>query len=67
MLARWGNSPQAREDAVRLLYGELRQLAGRIFSGSNAATLSPTALINEAMLKLLGDAAASFEDRGHFF
>ena len=67
MLARWGSSPQAREDAVRMLYGELRQLAGRIYSGSGAATLQPTALINEAMLKMLGDAAASFEDRGHFF
>jgi RNA polymerase sigma factor (TIGR02999 family) len=67
MLSRWGNSPQAREDAVRLLYGELRQLAGRIFSGSNAATLQPTALINEAMLKLLGDSVASFDDRAHFF
>lgn len=67
MLGRWGSSPQARDDAVRMLYGELRQLAGRIYSGSGAATLQPTALINEAMLKLLGDAAASFDDRGHFF
>lgn len=69
LLARWGESAKARDDAVRILYSELRRVAGGVYasSGPGHETLQPTALINEAMLKLLGGANAAFDDRRHFF
>ncbi|MEO6064748.1 MAG: ECF-type sigma factor [Lysobacterales bacterium] len=67
LLARWPDDSQARDRAVSLLFNELRQLARREFSGQIGNTLQPTALINEAMLKMLGGAPAGFESRRHFF
>lgn len=69
LLARWGESAKARDDAVRILYAELRRVAGGVYasSGPGHETLQPTALINEAMLKLLGGSNPAFDDRRHFF
>jgi RNA polymerase sigma-70 factor, ECF subfamily len=50
------------------LYGELRAIAGRLMRSERAEhTLSPTALVHEAWLKLGSGAAADpVVDRGHF-
>jgi len=48
------------------LQEELRHLAAQVFADQNKAhTLQPTALINEAWLKLAR--ISQFEDRAHFF
>jgi len=58
----------AGERAFAEVYAELRRLASRQlgrFDGN--ATLTPTALVNEAFLKLSGGALATLADRRHFF
>jgi RNA polymerase sigma factor (TIGR02999 family) len=56
----------ARDRVVHVLYPELRRLAGQIFSRERADhTLQPTALINEAWLRLSGSAAIEGADRTH--
>lgn len=58
--------PLNAEELFESLYGELRKLAGQIFAEQNRGhTLQPTALINEAWLKLAK--VNHFEDRTHFF
>jgi len=57
---------EAREDLFRLVYGELRRLAGAQMAGQpKDHTLQPTALVHEVYLKLLGG-EAGFADRAHF-
>jgi RNA polymerase sigma factor (TIGR02999 family) len=59
---------QAGSRAYAQVYDELRALAARQLSRSDAqATLTPTALVNEAFLKLSGGSLASLNDRRHFF
>lgn len=64
--ARDGDSDAANR-AFRLIFDELHRAAGRQLArrGPRGQTLTPTALVNEAWIKL---AAARFEinDRGHF-
>lgn len=67
LLERWGEDAGARDQAVATLYRELRGLASREFARSDSHTLQTTALLNEAMLKLIGPATGGFENRGHFF
>jgi RNA polymerase sigma factor (TIGR02999 family) len=58
----------AGERAYAIVYAELRRLAARQLAGSgNQATLTPTALVNEAYLKLAGGSLANLNDRRHFF
>lgn len=58
----------AGERAYSLVYAELRRLAARQLAGSGSqATLTPTALVNEAFLKLAGGSLAQLNDRRHFF
>ena len=47
-------------------YAELRALAGRYLAGRSGHTLQPTALVNEAYLKLHRRDADAFESREHF-
>jgi RNA polymerase sigma-70 factor (ECF subfamily) len=62
-----GDSDAARE-LLPLLYDELRAIAGRQFRGQRADhTLQPTALVNEAFVKLLGNPSGAWNDRKHFF
>jgi len=50
------------------VYGELRRIARRqLRAAPHAETLSTTALVNEAYLKLSGSAHWSTRDRFHFF
>ncbi len=57
----------ARDQLVAVLYPELRALADRQLRGERANhTLQPTALVNEAYLRLSGLERMDFQDRSHF-
>ena len=57
---------EARDQATALLYDELRRLAAHhLRSERPGHSLRPTALVNDALVKLLG-ASARWEDRRHF-
>jgi RNA polymerase sigma factor (TIGR02999 family) len=71
-LTRLLNQAEGRADAWRavfeLVYDELRALAAAQMGRERAGhTLQSTALVNEAWLRLAGDAAPKFETRRHFF
>ncbi|HET9034117.1 MAG TPA: sigma-70 family RNA polymerase sigma factor [Dokdonella sp.] len=56
----------ARDRLVHVLYPELRRIAGQVFRRERADhTLQPTALVNEAWLRLSGSAAIEGADRSH--
>jgi RNA polymerase sigma-70 factor (ECF subfamily) len=69
LLAAWSKGDQsALNKVVPLVYAELHRIARRAWSQQqNYNTLQPTALINEAYLKLANAENASFQDRCHFF
>ncbi len=59
---------EARERLVALVYDELHQLAAiHLRSERTGHTLPPTALVNEAFLRLFGESGSSWENRAHFF
>jgi RNA polymerase sigma factor (TIGR02999 family) len=66
--AGWGD-PQAAEELLPLVYGELRRLdTARIAAESGHQTLQPTALVHEAWLRLAGgNGQKAFANRAHFF
>ncbi|MBD8524601.1 ECF-type sigma factor [Pseudomarimonas arenosa] len=68
LLAQWADDDSARERLIDSVYAELRQLARSLMGAGAAAavTLQPTAVVNEALIKLLGNTSV-FEDRRHFF
>ena len=52
------DDPEASSALAELLYGQLRTLAGRLMDDQGAGhTLQPTALVNEAWMRLVGPAA----------
>ena len=56
----------ARDRLVQVLYPELRRLAGQAFKRERGDhTLQPTALVNEAWLRLSGSANPVGADRAH--
>lgn len=60
--------PQAAEQLLELVYGELRRLAAhRLAQEPSGQTLQPTALVHEAWLRLVGDTSPEFTGRAHFF
>jgi RNA polymerase sigma factor (TIGR02999 family) len=60
--------PEAVDRLFSILYGELRQIAHQQLRQAPAErTLSTTALVNEAYLKLSRGAGWSARDRSHFF
>lgn len=60
--------PQAAEELLPVVYGELRQLAARKLARElPGQTLQPTALVHEAWLRLVGDEPTQWNSRGHFF
>src|ERR1700730_1302357 len=66
-LRQWGN-PADQERLLAALQGELRRIAGAYMRRERRDhTLQPTALVNEAYLRLIKDRGVSWEDRGHFF
>jgi RNA polymerase sigma factor (TIGR02999 family) len=68
LLAAWSKGDQnALNELMPLVYNELHRIARRAWNWQNQGnTLQPTALINEAFLKLAGAENASFQNRCHF-
>jgi len=61
-------SPESLDETVALAYRELRAIAHRrLMAGGTNGTLSTTALVNEAYLKLAEHAPGRWNDRAHFF
>ena len=58
---------RALETLFVYVYGELKLLARKQLSSSNAATLNTTALVHEAYLKLARSEGHSLAGRSHFF
>ena len=69
LLIDWGQGDQAAlEKLMPLVYSELRRLAGNYLRRERAEhTLQPTALVNEAYLKLIDQRNAKWQNRAHFF
>jgi RNA polymerase sigma factor (TIGR02999 family) len=59
-------SRQALDELFSATYEELRRLASTVKRGDPSATLSPTALVNEAWLKLMKSPALAVESPLHF-
>jgi RNA polymerase sigma factor (TIGR02999 family) len=58
---------EATDQVFSLVYDELRRLAERILrSERRGHTLQPTALVNEAYLKLVEQRTVEWRDRAHF-
>lgn len=57
-----------RDELVALVYDELREMARRQLRNERPGhTLQPTALVNEAYLRLFDPSANGWESRAHFF
>jgi RNA polymerase sigma factor (TIGR02999 family) len=63
-----GGDRQAAAQLLPLVYDELRRIArARMARARPGGTLTPTELVHEAYLRLVGGKASSFEGRRHFF
>lgn len=61
-------SIDATERLLAVVYGELKRLAEAKMRSERADhTLQPTALVNEAFIRLLGAGCGDWENRKHFF
>ncbi len=69
LLKAWeqGDGP-ARDRLIELVYDQLHRLARAQLRREHAPrTLGPTALVNEAYLRLAGQDGQDWKDRGHFY
>jgi RNA polymerase sigma factor (TIGR02999 family) len=58
----------ATDELLPRVYNELRDMAAAQMAAERPGqTLQPTALVNEAYIRLAGDPDARWETRGHFF
>jgi RNA polymerase sigma factor (TIGR02999 family) len=69
LLIAWNQGDQgARDELMPLVYDELRRLArGYLRRERPDHTLQPTALVNEAYLRLIDQSQVSWQNRAHFF
>ena len=69
LLQRWSRGDQeALEQLIPLVYEKLRQLASsRLRAERPGHTLQPTALVNEAYLRLVGQKKVAWQNRSHFY
>ena len=69
LLQEWQDgSAEALERLMPLVYNELHTLASRYLSRERRGhTLQPTALVNEAYLKLAGQREVDWQNRAHFY
>ncbi|HEY7502337.1 MAG TPA: sigma-70 family RNA polymerase sigma factor [Vicinamibacterales bacterium] len=69
LLARWKEGDEAAlQQLVPIVHDELRRLARRQMAGERPGhTLQPTALVNEAYLRLVNLKQMQWQDRAHFF
>jgi len=67
LLAWRGGDEAALERLIPLVHGELRRLARQYMAGEKPGhTLQPTALVNEAYLRLVGARRVNWQNRAHF-
>ena len=69
MLRAWsGGDREAVDTLMPLVYDELHKVAAQYLRKQRPDhTLQPTALVNEAYLKLIDISSVSWQDRAHFF
>jgi RNA polymerase sigma factor (TIGR02999 family) len=69
LLERWGaGEKQAFDRLMPCIYDELKQVAGGYLRGERPGhTLQPTALVNEAYLRMVRLHSPKIENRKHFF
>ena len=69
LLRAWSGGDQtALERLTPIVYGELRRVAGRYMRRERPGhSLQPTALVNEAYIRLVGYTRMRWQDRAHFF
>lgn len=69
LLIRWrAGSAEAEQELMEAVQGELRKLAARYLRRERSGhTLQPTAIVNEAYLRLLPQRDVAWENRSHFF
>jgi RNA polymerase sigma factor (TIGR02999 family) len=69
LLGRWGTgTPAEQERLLTAVQGELRRIAAAYMRRERGDhTLQPTALVNEAYLRLIKERDVRWEDRAHFF
>jgi RNA polymerase sigma factor (TIGR02999 family) len=69
LLARWTDGDEAAlQQLLPIVHDELRRLARRQMAGERPGhTLQPTALVNEAYLRLVNLKQMQWQDRAHFF
>ena len=69
LLAKWGTGDQsALDDLMPLVYDELRRLAQAYLRRERVGhTLQPTALVNEAYLKLVDQKSTRWQNRAQFY
>lgn len=69
LLQQWrAGDARAESRLFELLMPDLRRIANRYFRKERAGhTLQPTALVNEAFLRLAAAKNIDWQDRGHFF
>jgi RNA polymerase sigma-70 factor (ECF subfamily) len=69
ILQRWDTDRQAAIEAITpIVYDELRKIAAAYMRKQRPGhTLQPTALINEAFLRLVKQENANLRDRSHFY
>lgn len=67
-LQRMGEGDRAAFGHVfEIVYADLRRLAGGLFRGGKEMTLQPTALVNEAYLRMVRQGAGDWGNRKHFY
>jgi RNA polymerase sigma factor (TIGR02999 family) len=60
--------PEAANRLAALVMGEMHRIAERALQReADGHTLQPTELVDEALVRLLGERRASWESRAHFF
>jgi RNA polymerase sigma-70 factor, ECF subfamily len=69
LLAEWSKGNEAaRDELMPLVYDELRKLARHYMTDErDGHTLQPTALVNEAYLRLVDQRQVRWQGRAHFF
>lgn len=69
LLQQWSRgSRESEEQLFALVYRDLKRMAARRLSAERAGhTLQPTALVNEAYLRLAAQNNTRWRNRGHFF
>ncbi len=69
LLRAWsGGDQSALEQLAPVLHGELKRIAKRYMRREcQGHTLQPTALVNEAFLRLVDVHGVEWQDRTHFF